>query len=245
MFNLDQAIEQWRRQLAASGISSLETLDELESHLREEVREQIAAGLNESQAFAIAVERIGEATALRGEFRKLGLVNREFLRKLKGFLLGSAEAAFPSLENFAPNARQALELAPEEARRFKHDFVGTEHLLLSLTRVPSGVVLNVIRRLGLDSDSVRLEIEKWVSRGVANTGTAKLPFTPRAKRALQLAVDEARALNQDQIRPEHVFLGLLLEGSGVAALVLKQLGVGIERAREEVLKEARANPDPC
>jgi ATP-dependent Clp protease ATP-binding subunit ClpC len=150
------------------------------------------------------------------------------------------------LENFAPNARQALELAPEEARRFKHDFVGTEHLLLSLTRVPSGVVANVIGRLGLDSDSVRLEIEKLVSHGVATAGAAaEIPFTPRAKRALQLAADEASVFNQDQIRPEHVFLGLLLEGSGVAALVLKQLGVGIERAREEVLKEVRANPDAC
>jgi hypothetical protein len=245
MFNLERAISKWRRQLAVGGIDSHEALDELESHLREEIREQMAAGMSGAQAFAVAVERLGDASALKTEFRKLGPFNREFLRKLKGFLLGRSEIPFPSLENFAPNTRQALQLAPDEARRFKHDFIGTEHLLLSLTQVRSGAVANVMHRLGLDPDSIRMEIEKLVGNGTAKADAAKIPFTPRAKRALQLALNEASAFNQKWVRPEHVFLGLLLEGEGVAALVLKKLGVQIEKAREEVLKGMRSNPDAC
>ena len=243
MFNLDQAIEQWRRQLAVGGIKSLEALDELESHLREEVRHQLEAGLDEAQAFAVAVGRIGEACELKREFSKVEPASRELLRKLKRFLLGGPEIPFPTLEIFTPNSRQVLEFAPEEARRFRHDFVGTEHLLLGLTKATSGVLANVMRRLGVDTDSIRLEVGKLVHYGVANAEATEIPFTPRARRALQLAVKEASALRQDLVRPEHVFLGLLLEGSGVAALALKELGIRSEDAREELLKEMRANPD--
>ncbi len=214
MFNLDQAIEQWRHQLAVGGIESLEALDELESHLREEVRQQVAAGLNDAQAFAVAVQRLGEACALKGEFSKVDPVYRELLRKWKRFLLGAPEIPFPSLENFTPNTQHMLELAPEEARRFRHDFVGTEHLLLGLTRTASGALANVMRGLGLDSDSIRLEIERLVHHGAAEAEVATMPFTPRARRALNLALDEAKALGQQRARPEHIFLGRLLEGAG-------------------------------
>jgi ATP-dependent Clp protease ATP-binding subunit ClpC len=97
-------------------------------------------------------------------------------------------------------------------------------------------------RLGLDAASVRKEIENAVRNFPVGEAAGKIPFTPRARRALQLAADEAQLLNQPRIGAEHIFLGLILEGDGVAARILKNLGIGLEKAREETMTEMRANP---
>jgi len=195
------------------------------------------SGLDEVQVFETAVRRIGQAGALKKEFKKIGHPTQGLLRKLKQFLLGPTEAPFSSLDDFAPSARHTLEIAPEEARRFHHDFIGTEHVLLGLTQAQSGIAANVMRRLGVNSDTIRMEIEKIVGLGSPHEAAAKLPFTPRARRALQLAVSEAKALNHPVVSAEHILLGLLLEGSGVAALVLKDLGINAASARKAILKE--------
>ena len=243
MFNLDQAIAEWRQHIITCGMKFSEALDEMESHLREDVEQQVHSGATEEQAFKIAVLRLGEAVALKKEFMKARETKWTLLRKLKRAFLGVDEIPFPSSEYFSPAARQTLELAPEEARHFHHDFIGTEHVLLGLTKSNSRIVSNVMRRLGVDGEAVRLEIEKIVSSGPTHEIAAKIPFTPRAQKALRLAADEARALNQPSINAEHILLGLIIEGGGVAAMVLKNLGVQLERAREEILREMRANPD--
>jgi hypothetical protein len=128
MFNLEQSIAEWRRHLIASGMKFPEVRDEIESHLREDVEQQVRSGATEEQAFKISVLRLGEAVALKKEFMKARETKWTLLRKLKRALLGVDEIPFPSSEDFAPAARQTLELAPEEARRFHHDFIGTEHV---------------------------------------------------------------------------------------------------------------------
>jgi hypothetical protein len=241
MFDLEQAILEWRRQMLAAGIRTPEAVDELEGHLRDDVEAQRRSGIAAERAFENAVQRLGSAALLKKEFAKTAAPHWRLLRKLKAALPGFREIPIPALDDFAPAARQTLELAPEEARHFHHDFVGTEHVLLGLAQSQSAIVSNIMRRLGISAEAVRQEIEKVVFFGPAHPAAANIPLTPRARKALQLAAVEARKLNQPRVNPEHIFLGLILEGSGVAALVLKNLGVRIERAREETLKEMRAS----
>jgi len=243
MFELEKAIKRWRQRMLDAGIKAPEALEELENHLRDDVEQQVCSGTSESEAFENAVRQLGQPVALRKEYAKAGRPKRELLRKLRSALFGFGEIPFPSLENLAPAARESLELAPDEARRFHHDFVGTEHVLLGLAQSQSGVVSNVMRRLGVSAPAIRVEIEKIVSSGPAHDLPIRIPFTPRARKALQLAAAEARKFGQSRVNAEHIFLGLILEGSGVAALVLKNLGVRIEAAREETLREMRANPN--
>src|SRR5580658_7210105 len=162
MFDLESSIAQWRRQMLAAGIKTPVPLEELESHLREVIEQQIKSGLSEQQAFETAVQQIGQAIMIKEEFMKTGEAKWAILRKFKPMLLGFSNIPFPSLEDFAPAAKQNLELATEEARGFHHDFVGTEHILLSLIKSKSGIVSNVMRRLGVDSEAVRMVIEKFV-----------------------------------------------------------------------------------
>ena len=243
MFNLETAIAEWRRQMLAAGIQSPVPLDELEGHLREDIEQHMRTGMDEARAFELAVQHMGQAVSLRKEFMKTSNTTRMFLRKLKSFVLGVREIPLPALDEFEPTARQTLTLAPEEARHFNHTFVGTEHLLLGLTRSDSRTVPNVLQKLGVSMDALSVEIERLVPVGPVGIATGQIPYTPRARRALQLSSDEARKLNQPRVRPEHIFLGLLREGSGVAALVLKNLGVQLDAARAEVLKEMRAHPE--
>lgn len=244
MFELETAITDWRRQMLAAGIKTPVPLEELECHLREDTERQVRTGMEEAHAFALAVQRIGQALELKKEFMKTGNAKWMLLRKLRCFLLGVREAPLPALDNFELAARQALELAPEEARQFNHDFVGTEHLLLGLTRSGSKTVLKVMHALGVESEALRLEIERFVAVGAVAAPATEIPFTPRARQALQLAAEEARKLNQRHVKAEHIFLGLLREGGGVAAMVLKALGVQLERARAEILREMSAHPEP-
>ncbi len=242
MFDLEKSILSWRRQMSESGLKSGELLAELEAHLRDDVEMQIRSGVSARAAFEIAVQRMGQPAVLTQEFARAGNPKWELLRKLKAFVLGGREAAFPSLENFTPAARQSLDLAPAQARGFHHDFVGTEHVLLGLAHAQSGRVFNVLQRLGLSRETIRAEVEKIVTPGPVRSRNVNIPFTPRAQRALQLAAAEAKALKQPNVSAEHIFLGLIREGSGVAALALKNLGVQIEKARSELLKEMHANP---
>ena len=241
MFDLERAIGEWRKRTQAAGLRAPDLLDELESHLREEIECLLDQGMDERRAFELAARNMGEVTELKREFMKTANSTwTSFLAGLKRFVLGVREVPLPALEAFEPAARQTLEFAPEEARRFNHTFVGTEHLLLGLMRSGSNGVSRVMHGLGVNVDTVRLEIEKFVGKGSAATGAGTIPFTPRARQALHLALDEARQLNQRNLKPEHIFLGLLREGGGVAAVVLKNLHVSLDDARAEVLKEMKA-----
>ena len=143
-----------------------------------------------------------------------------------------------NLNNFTPRAQQVLALARKEADRFNHNFVGTEHLLLGLIKLGQGVAVNVLQRMGLDLENVRQEVEKEVRTGGGEgKASGNIPYTPRVKKVLALAAKEAKALNHTYVGTEHILLGLLREGDGVAAKVLKTLDVDIEACRQEILKE--------
>ncbi len=141
------------------------------------------------------------------------------------------------MNNFTPRAQQVLALARKEADRFNHNFVGTEHLLLGLIKLGQGVAVNVLQRMGLDLDNVRQEVEKEVRGGGEGKVSGNIPYTPRVKKVLSLAAKEAKALSHTYVGTEHILLGLLREGDGVAAKVLKNLDVDIELCRQEILKE--------
>jgi ATP-dependent Clp protease ATP-binding subunit ClpC len=146
-----------------------------------------------------------------------------------------------AMNNFTPRAQQVLALARKEADRFNHNFVGTEHLLLGLIKLAQGVAVNVLQKLGLDLETVRMEVEKQVGTGPDQKMIGNIPYTPRVKKVLALAAKEAKALNHTYVGTEHILLGLLREGDGVAARVLKNLDVDIEQTRQEILKELDPN----
>src|SRR6185503_4717892 len=122
-----------------------------------------------------------------------------------------------AMSNFTPRAQQVLALARKEADRFNHNFVGTEHLLLGLIKLGQGVAVNLLQKMGLDLEMI-----------------GNIPYTPRVKKVLALAAKEAKALNHTYVGTEHILLGLLREGDGVAARVLKNLDVDIEQTRQEI-----------
>lgn len=150
---------------------------------------------------------------------------------------GGGEDSVDSTPNFTPRAQQVLALARKEADRFHHNFVGTEHLLLGLIQLGQGVAVSVLQKLGLDLESVRREVEKQVGTGPDQKIIGNIPYTPRVKKVLALAVKEAKALNHTYVGTEHILLGLLREGDGVASRVLQSLEVDIEQTRQEILKE--------
>jgi len=148
------------------------------------------------------------------------------------------------MNNFTPRAQQVLALARKEADRFNHNYVGTEHLLLGLIKLGQGVAVNVLQKMSLDLETVRLEVEKQVGNGPETKMVGNIPYTPRVKKVLALAGREANALNHSYVGTEHILLGLLREGEGVAARVLKNLEVDIERTRTEILQELDPNFAP-
>lgn len=145
------------------------------------------------------------------------------------------------MSNFTPRAQQVLALARKEADRFNHNFVGTEHLLLGLIKLGQGVAVNVLQKMGLDLETVRQEVEKQSKAGPDQKQIGNIPYTPRVKKVLSLASKEAKALNHTYVGTEHILLGLLREGDGVAAKVLKELDIDIEQVRQEILKELDPN----
>jgi ATP-dependent Clp protease ATP-binding subunit ClpA len=146
--------------------------------------------------------------------------------------------------DLSPRAQKVLELARREADRFNHNFVGTEHLLLGLIYLGQGTAVKVLGKLGIDLEAVRMEIEKWVGPGPAQKVIGNIPYTPRVKKVLAFVSEEARALNHTYVGTEHILLGLLREGEGVAGRVLKQFGVELEKTREEILRELEPIPQP-
>ena len=141
-------------------------------------------------------------------------------------------------DRFTNRARQVIIIARKEADRFHHNYIGTEHILLGLIKLGQGVAVNVLRRMGLDFETVRKEVEKAVGKGPESSKTSgEIPLTSRAKKVIEYAVEEATSLNHSYVGTEHILLGLLREEEGVAARVLNNLNIDIETVREEILKE--------
>jgi ATP-dependent Clp protease ATP-binding subunit ClpA len=145
------------------------------------------------------------------------------------------------MDNLTPRAHQVLAHARVEADRLHHHFVGTEHLLLGLIKLGQGTAVNVLGRLGLDLETVRTEVERQVGPGPDEKQTGMIPYTPRVKKVLVLAAKEARALRHTYVGTEHILLGILREGDGVAGRLLSSLEVNAEQARQEVLRELDPN----
>jgi len=152
-----------------------------------------------------------------------------------------AQDSFEAMNNFTPRAQQVLALARREADRFHHNFVGTEHVLLGLISLGQGTAVSVLRKMGLDLETVRKEVEKQVGTGPDQKMIGNIPYTPRVRRVLALAAKEAKALNHTYVGTEHILLGLLREGDGVAARVLKNLEVNVDGTRQEILRELDPN----
>jgi len=138
-------------------------------------------------------------------------------------------------ERFTDRARKVMQLANQEAQRFNHEYIGTEHILLGLVKEGSGVAANVLKNLDVDLRKIRLEVEKLVQSGPEMVTMGKLPQTPRAKKVIEYSMEEARNLNHNYVGTEHILLGLLREQEGVAAQVLMNLGLKLDEVREEVL----------
>ena len=139
-------------------------------------------------------------------------------------------------DRFTDRARKVMALARKEAQRFNHDFIGTEHILLGLIQEGSGVAANVLKNLDVEPNKIRGEIEKHVQTGPAMVSMGQLPFTPRAKKVLELSQEEANELGHNYIGTEHLLLGLIREQDGVAAQVLLELGVKLDEVKSEVLE---------
>lgn len=136
---------------------------------------------------------------------------------------------------FTERARKVVILAKEEAKRLNHDYIGTEHLLIGLIKEGQGVAAAVLQNLGLSLDTIRLEVEKLVKPGPTTVISGDIPFTPKAKKVIELAMDEARHLGHNYIGTEHLLLGLIREGEGIASQILLNLGLDLARVRSEVM----------
>jgi hypothetical protein len=235
MFNLEQSIAEWRRQMQGVGVQNSETLEELESHLREDVARRVQSGETEERAFERAVRDIGQPSLLKHEFAKLGGKKSSWLSKLKRLIAG---APIPSLSTFSPGALRTLKLAEQEAPRLHHGFIGTEHLLLGLLALDDGPVPNLLMRLRVDREDLKQQIENWVKPFPSGKLRDKPPLTPRVEKSLKLAAAEAKVSNDTCIGTEHIFLGLLLERGGVAGRVLRNLGLSPATVRQEIAKSS-------
>src|SRR5438445_1430823 len=138
-------------------------------------------------------------------------------------------------ERFTDRARDVMQLANREAQRFNHEYIATEHSLLGLVRERSGVAAQVLKGLNIDLQKIRLEVEKIVQSGPDMVTMGRLPQTPRAKKVIEYAIEEAQSLHHDYVGTEHLLLGLLREDEGVASQVLMNLGLKLEGAKAQVL----------
>ena len=137
-------------------------------------------------------------------------------------------------EHFSDRARKVMQLANQEAQRFNHEFIGTEHILLGLLKEGAGVAMNVLKNVGIESSTIKTEVEKILHTGPDVVTMGKLPHTPRAKNVITYTMEEARSLNHNYVGTEHLLLGLLRETEGVACQVLLNLGLTLEVARTQV-----------
>src|ERR1043165_5723068 len=138
-------------------------------------------------------------------------------------------------DRFTDRAKKVMNLARQEAQRFNHEYLGTEHILLGLVQEGSGVAANVLKNMSIELPKIRGEVEKIVKTGPSMVTMGQLPFTPRAKKVLELSMEEAANLGHNYIGTEHLLLGLIRERDGKAAKVLTNLNVKLEQVREEVL----------
>jgi len=155
--------------------------------------------------------------------------------------MGAQSESKDPLTNFTPRAQRVLELARKEADSFNHNFVGTEHLLLGLIKLGQGTAYAVLQKMGVKLETVRLEIEKQLGNGPDHKMVGNIPYTPRVRKVFSFAAKEAAALKHTYVGTEHILLGLLREGDGVAARVLKNIDINIEETRKEILKELDPN----
>lgn len=149
-------------------------------------------------------------------------------------------------ERFTDRARKVMQLANSEAHRFRHEYIGTEHLLLGLIAEGSGVAANVLMNLNVDVLRARREVERVIQPGspTKEVTAGRLPHTPRAKKVIEYAIEEARALNHNYVGTEHLLLGLVREKEGAAAQALVALDAGLDRVRAEVLALLGKDPSP-
>jgi ATP-dependent Clp protease ATP-binding subunit ClpC len=145
-------------------------------------------------------------------------------------------------ERFTDPARAAMKLSNQEAQRFHHEYIGTEHIVLGLVKEGSGLGVTILKNLDVDPQKIRLEVEKIVQFGPDMVTMGKLPHTPRAKKVIEYAMEEARGLSHNYVGTEHLLLGLLREQEGVAAQVLMNLGVQVDEVRERVVKLGTREP---
>jgi ATP-dependent Clp protease ATP-binding subunit ClpC len=139
-------------------------------------------------------------------------------------------------DRFTDRAKKVMSFARQEAMKFNHEYIGTEHILLGLVQEGSGVAANVLKNMNIDLEKIRHEVEKIVKTGPSMVTMGQLPFTPRAKKVLELSMEEASQLSHNYIGTEHLLLGLIRENEGIAAQVMMNLGVKLEEVREEVLE---------
>jgi len=147
------------------------------------------------------------------------------------------KSAEPVKHNFTPQAAKMLVLAQKESDRLNHNFIGTEHLLLGLLRLDQGIAVAMLKDQGLDLDTARQEVERELGLGPDQKPLSKPPYTPRLKKVLALSMREANALNHPRVGPEHILLGLLREGDGVAARIMRKQNIAFQTARNEIMKD--------
>jgi len=147
-------------------------------------------------------------------------------------------------ERFTDHARNVMLLANQEAQRLKHEYIGTEHILLGLIKEGSGVAVSILKVFGVEPDEIMTETEKHIPEGILPVGlTDRLPLLPRAKKVIEDAMEEARSLNHRYVGTEHILLGLLREEEGVGAQVLMNLGLQLDKVREEIRASSQESPE--
>ena len=144
-------------------------------------------------------------------------------------------------ERFTERARQVIVLAQDEARHLRHNYIGTEHILVGLLREEEGIAARVLVQLGIDEDEVRAQVARIVGQG-DEVATGQIPFTPRTKKVLELALREAMSLGHNYIGTEHILLGLVRENNGVAARILVDFGADAEKIRNEIIRMLSGGP---
>ncbi len=192
-----------------------------------------AAYLSAKQFRSIAIEEIERPGKSKGLFGKLF-----------GKTETDSKHEPASAASFTPRAQEVLALARKEADRFNHNYVGTEHLLLGILKLGQGCAYTVLQKMGLVPETLRLVIEKQIGNGPDQMMIGSIPYTPRVRKVLALAVKESEALQHTYVGTEDILLGLLREGEGAAARILKNLGVDIDRTRKEIIKELDPNKKP-
>jgi ATP-dependent Clp protease ATP-binding subunit ClpC len=145
------------------------------------------------------------------------------------------KAARIMFERFTDRARRVVVLAQEEARMLSHNYVGTEHILLGLVHEGQGVAAKALEELGISPDALRQQVQETTGQG-QQAPSGHIPFTPQAKKVLELSLSESKVLGHNYIGTEHILLGLIREGDGVAAQVLVGLGADLNRVRQVVLR---------